>query len=91
MKRVLLVCMVLFFALCFSKDVFSKDQVKEEWKSCEVDDDCTAGVLGCYYWQPVNKKYVKDLIKTYFTGCLQSINPGMQPVTACVEKKCRRN
>jgi hypothetical protein len=58
-----------------------KDQV------CTKDSDCTSGVVECVSWEPLNKKYLKELFK-HLTSCPASIDPGFQPATVCAAKVC---
>ncbi|MBI5025037.1 MAG: hypothetical protein HZC18_08605 [Candidatus Omnitrophica bacterium] len=66
-------------------------KIPTEWRSCSTDSDCIAGLVGCWYWEPVNKKYIEEFYnkKTLASVCRRSIDPGFQPVTACIEKECK--
>jgi hypothetical protein len=66
----------------------SLQQIPAKDRSCTVDSDCTAGVVDCVSWGPLNKKYLKELFK-HSTACPDSIDPGFQPVTVCAAKVCR--
>jgi hypothetical protein len=64
--------------------------IKEEWRMCSADSDCIAAVRGCWVWEPINKKYIKDFLRRGdFEPCLSSIDPGLQPVTVCMDKVCK--
>ena len=62
--------------------------VDEEWRTCSVDSDCIAAVRGCWVWEPINKKYIKEFLERNPPLCQQSSDPGLQPVTACIDKVC---
>jgi hypothetical protein len=55
---------------------------------CVKDSDCTAGVVNCVSWEPLNKKFLKELFK-HSTPCPDSIDPGFQPVTVCAKSMCK--
>jgi hypothetical protein len=59
-----------------------KDQI------CTKDSDCSAGVVDCVSWEPLNKKFLDELFK-HSTSCPDSIDPGFQPVTVCAAKECK--
>jgi hypothetical protein len=60
-----------------------------KWEACSVDNDCTAVVTGCYYWQPINKKYSKELAGIIY-ACKKSVEPGLKPDVACIDHMCNR-
>ena len=62
--------------------------VEEEWRACSVDSDCMAALRGCWAWEPINKKYIKEFLERNPPACLNSSDPGLQPVTACIDKVC---
>lgn len=81
------------------KDKTDKNSVKEDsqpvlqgipskWEVCAKDSDCTAVVVDCMTWDPLNKKYLKELAKN-LNSCSGSIDPGFQPETVCVNKTCK--
>ena len=59
-----------------------------KWKACAVDSDCTAGVVDCVSWVPLNKKYLHKLSKN-LRSCSASVDPGFQPEAVCVAKVCQ--
>lgn len=59
-----------------------------KWKMCAEDSDCTAAVVDCVTWDSLNKKYLKKLSKE-LNSCSESIDPGFQPVTVCIDKACK--
>jgi hypothetical protein len=66
----------------------SLQEIPSKDRTCAKDSDCTAGVADCVSWEPLNKKYVPELLK-HSTSCSASIDPGFQPVTVCADKVCR--
>ncbi len=94
MKYGLLIIILFFmFTKIGSGDVASVNNkpygVEEEWKACLVDSDCMAALRGCWVWEPINKKYIKDFMKRNPPACRRSSDPGLQPVTACIDKVCK--
>ena len=63
--------------------------VEEEWRTCSVDSDCMAALRGCWVWEPINKKYIKEFMGRNPPACAKSSDPGLQPVTACIDKVCK--
>ncbi len=62
--------------------------IPAQWKACTIDSDCTAGVVDCMSWQPLNKKYLHKLVKD-LDPCLSSVDPGFQPQAVCINKACQ--
>jgi hypothetical protein len=62
--------------------------IPPKWKACLIDSDCTAAVADCASWDALNKKYLNRLSKN-LKSCSESIDPGFQPVTVCVQKFCQ--
>ena len=58
-----------------------------KWQGCAIDSDCTAAVVDCVSWEPVNKSYL-DKIPRDSKICSQSIDPGFQPQAVCLAKHC---
>jgi hypothetical protein len=56
-----------------------------EWFTCASTSECTSIKRGCYYWQPVNKKYRMRLPSS---SCLKSYSAGPQPTASCVHHQC---
>ncbi len=91
---------VIFFAglmvlvcLVFSHAQYIR-QIKPECLSCQSDDDCTAGVLCCECWGPINKAHIDELvhIRKECTGsCDKSCRPQNQPASVCVKNQCELN
>jgi len=65
------------------------DAVLNKWRACTVDNDCIAAVRGCWAWEPINKKYIKDFLACSNYSCRRSLDPGPQPVTVCTDKVCK--
>jgi hypothetical protein len=63
--------------------------VEEEWRACLTDSDCMAALRGCWVWEPINRKYIKEFMERNPPACLKSSDPGLQPVTACIDKVCK--
>ena len=36
-----------------------------------------------------HKKYIKEFVARNPQACLQSVDPGLQPVTVCIDKICK--
>jgi len=66
----------------------SLQMIPAEDKTCVKDIDCTAGVIDCVSWAAYNKNYTKRLLKGS-ASCPDSIDPGFQPATVCVAKRCQ--
>lgn len=58
------------------------------WIACEKNADCTSVELGCWHWQPVNKKYTEAIKAAHPPVCAQSISASPQPTTSCVHHIC---
>jgi hypothetical protein len=59
-----------------------------EWTACTASSDCTSIKAGCYYWQPINKRYLSAVP---VSACLASTPPGPQPTTGCVKGDCQKD
>jgi len=59
-----------------------------KWKACTIDSDCTAVVADCVSWDALNKKYLNKLARN-LKSCSESIDPGFQPLTTCVNQMCK--
>ncbi|MBF0504612.1 MAG: hypothetical protein HQL14_05865 [Candidatus Omnitrophica bacterium] len=62
--------------------------VPARWQACAKDNDCTAVVVDCVSWEPLNKKYLPKFFKD-LNSCLASIDPGFQPQVLCVDRACK--
>lgn len=83
--------LVILLILIFVKTSFAAEGygVKEEWRTCSVNEDCMAALRGCWVWEPINSNNLKAFIARNPPACLGSIDPGLQPVTVCVNKVCQ--
>ena len=92
-----LILVLAFFLLGFAfvceaaekKDtnVFTKSWLPE-FTQCNVDSDCKVIQYGCYYWQPINPRFV-DRVPPYYT-CKKTVEPGSIPNVGCVERVCQK-
>ena len=72
------------------------EDLKPEWKSCTKNKDCISGLVGCWSWLPINKKYVTadkglfhgHLIQGAFMSCRASKDPGPPPKVFCRKGLC---
>jgi hypothetical protein len=71
--------------------LFAEPPVKNKWLVCEKNSDCTSVVFGCWYWQPLNKTHGAPLQGRYVGACTQSLPPGPQPTSSCVDHMCVNN
>lgn len=79
----------LALALCFFGNPVLGVETSSAWLACEENADCTSIILGCSYWQPVNKKYISEMrAASYLGACSASFPPGPQPTSSCVNRKC---
>jgi hypothetical protein len=69
--------------------------IPKEWKSWAQDTDCGIGLMGCYMWIPINKKYLDNagpfgghFVKNSFVACKKSLDPGPVPKAACRNHEC---
>jgi len=62
--------------------------VPAQWQACSLTSDCTAVVVDCASWEPLNKKFLHRIAKN-LNSCSASIDPGFQPETVCVHKACQ--
>jgi len=83
---VLSVCRGAAHARSIADDAKPSDH--KEWLACEKDDDCTSVKVGCYYWQPVAKKFATAMKREHFTACRKSVPAGPQPPSGCVNHVC---
>ena len=67
--------------------------IPKEWRTCVTDADCGIGLMGCYRWVPVNKKYLTSMgpfgghyIKDSMVACKKSLDPGPMPKVSCKSK-----
>ena len=58
-----------------------------EWLACDSSSECTSAMLGCYYWQPINKNY-SSAAASVVSACSKSIPAGPQPTVSCVNHQC---
>jgi hypothetical protein len=61
---------------------------QQQWMACDQDSDCTSIVMGCSFWQPINKDHVRDMRNAYMAKCLSRTDPGPQPPSICAGKVC---
>jgi hypothetical protein len=61
---------------------------EKQWLTCEKNSDCTSIELGCYYWQPVNVHFVKDMKVAYSAACEKSLEAGPKPENSCIDHAC---
>jgi len=59
-----------------------------EWLTCASSSECTSVKLGCYYWQPINRKYAASAPAS---ACSKSNLPGPQPTVSCVDHRCEND
>lgn len=86
------------------KDSFKPTETKSEdvrrheqnlslarWTACQKTSECGVAEIGCYYWQPVNKKFARVMQRDWFQnhGCLSSVSAGPIPNVACVDRVCK--
>ena len=99
MKKLLL-CMVFILLFCRSGIADTPEEIlrahykelnlKEEWQGCATDSECTAAIVSCYEWYPINKQHMEELVKSQnWISCQNSADPGPQPVVACVNNACK--
>jgi hypothetical protein len=69
------------------KDAAVVEGIPMDWQTCGADSDCTAAVVDCLTWDPVNKKYLSKL--SNWDSCSESIDPGFQPQAVCSHNRCR--
>ncbi len=71
-------------------------EIKPELKSCQRNKDCVAGLVGCWSWIPINKKFVAaevgpfggHLVKGAASSCRASKDPGPKPKVFCRNNSC---
>ena len=90
MKYILLIFLLFLILTKISLAAPMPYGVEEKWRTCLVDSDCMAAVRGCWVWEPINKNYIKEFMERNPPACLKSNDPGLQPVTACIDNKCQR-
>ena len=56
-----------------------------EWLTCASALECTSVKLGCWYWQPINKKFSSSVGSS---ACATSRPAGPQPTGRCVNHQC---
>jgi hypothetical protein len=69
-----------------SKPVLQK--ISAKWRICAIDNDCTSAAADCVSWESLNKKYLNKISKN-LNSCSESIDPGFQPESICVDKVCK--
>lgn len=67
---------------------FADPPVEKGWLTCEKKADCTSVKAGCYYWQPVNKKYAAAMKEAHPPNCELSVPAGPQPTSSCADHLC---
>jgi len=83
---VLLGAVTLVAGLAFAYPSDHKD-----WMACAKDDDCTSVELGCYYWQPVNRKHAAEMKTQGPPACSASVPSGPQPLVHCLHQVCEND
>lgn len=71
-------------------------QIPSDWFMCNTDNDCTAGIMGCWQWVPINKQNVQPYIGAYGgqpiiganQACPTYVSPGPLPRVSCVQGRC---
>jgi hypothetical protein len=82
--NVLLACILISATATFAAPPEHK-----EWLSCNENSDCTAVLVGCYQWVPVNMTYAADRAREGEVYCKKSIEPGNQPNVDCMDHFCK--
>jgi hypothetical protein len=80
--------LILSLMIAASGFAFAEASDEKAWLACEQNADCTSIKLGCWYWSPVNKKYVDQMRTAHFVTCKESADPGPQPAASCVDHVC---
>ncbi len=63
-----------------------------QWKECQKDEGCTAVVVGCYEWEPVNKAHALEMVRYAYSEmvCLATVGPGARPPVVCEAGLCQK-
>ena len=90
-RKLIILFAVAVYGLAHPAQADENQVLKEhpEWMACSEDADCTVVALGCYYWQPVNKKHADQMLKESLVLCDRSILPGLKPELICEKKVCK--
>jgi hypothetical protein len=98
MARLLLILPLLFRFIPTNAESRPVDKIYKlpAMAECEADEDCTAAMMGCWRWVPINKRFVdmespdpeRQYVKGSNISCAASVPPGPQPKVACRNKTC---
>ena len=80
--------MLFLCATLLAGEGYAVPPVNKEWLACEKDTDCTSVEVGCWHWQPVNRKYAEQMKSAGFVACKKSVPAGPQPASRCVAQVC---